>query len=49
MKGDVDLNGNRTYGIQKQEILIKMRKCAISVRTQILLSLHNVKPKTSVL
>ena len=34
-----------------QEIVIKMRKCVISVRTQILLALrvHNVQLKTSLL
>ena len=49
------LSSFRSHGVKnrflKQEIVIEMRKCAISVRTQILLhvSLHNVNPKTSLL
>ena len=47
------LSSFRSHGVKnrflKQEIVITMRKCAISVRTQIFLSLHNVKSKTSVL
>ena len=47
-KEQEEITGNEGKMV-KQEIVIKMRKCVISVRTQILLSLHNVKPKTSVL